>query len=681
MSRYQTDGTEKQRKLTARLFAIGGLFALAYGILISRAVFFHLKDNDEVSRVAMRQYRTAVKKSTERGKILDAVGREMAINIPSESVYADPRFVTNPAVVAKGLSRIIGMDEAKLTKLLSSNRRFVWIKRGLSHKEVELINEGNFPGIFLMSENGRSYPNAELAASVLGMVGVDATGLSGVEFQYNDYMLLNPLDDEKYGRDARGHIYLSPSSSEGAEKFNNLELTIDKTIQFIAEKELSGAVRSSKAKAGIIIVLDPRNGDVLAMSNFPSFDPNDFEKKSPDAWKNKAIADVYEPGSTFKTIVVSAALDKKIVGRNQIFDCSEGTFKVGKVAIKDAHPHKKLSVADIIKVSSNVGAAQIGTKVGKENLYKFIKGFGFGKITGVDIPGESAGILSQPNTWSDMQLATISFGHGIGATPLQMAVAFASVVNGGELLMPHVVKRIIDNENKVVYERQKEIVGNPISRETSVTMRELLERVVGEDGTGVLAASAEYLVGGKTGTAQKASSEGGYLKDKYYSSFIGFAPVGDPRVVVYVGIDEPQGYYYGGQVAAPVFKEVTEKVLKYANVPSDPALNKYVHLGATKEQLIADGLAFNDDADEPKESDLKKNEDGPLDQKVQLVESGMWMVPDFTGLTIKDVMEVVRESKINLKFVGSGIAVRQSLSEGTVVPSGADVTVEFRPLM
>lgn len=697
MPRFKTGGDESRRRLAVRMFAVGAVFAVGYGLLISRAVFFHLKDNTEISKVAMRQYRTAVKKSTQRGKILDGAGRELAINITMESVYADPRFIKNQEAAAAKLASILNIDSGKILNQISTNRKFVWIKRRISKNEAAAIASAKIDGVYLMNENGRSYPNGVLGSSVIGTVNVDADGIAGIEYQYNDALLVSTQRDS-YKRDARGHLYLSPANIEEQSHPANIELTIDKTIQYIAEREISEMAAASHAKSGIVIVLDAGNGDLLAVANYPTFDPNNYEKYSPESMKNRAVADVYEPGSTFKAVVVAAALDDEAVTEKQVIDCGNGKLQVGKKFVKDAHPHKKLSVADIVKVSSNIGAARIEQYLGKEKIYKYIKLFGFGKTTGLDMPGESAGLLSPPDTWSMLQFVTIAFGQGIGATPIQMTMAFAALVNGGELLRPRIVKRVLDQDGAVLYERKKEIRNRPIKEETSALMRNLLRRVVEEGGTGVLAASAEYAVGGKTGTAQKAGPYGGYLDGKYYASFIGFAPADNPRIVVFVGVDEPRGFYYGGQVAAPVFRKVAEEVLHYLNVPAEKQTIEVKN--ETDFSTLAEGPSFEDNRDEPlripqtqsaavskpAEKTVVPEQADELRERAheaKVISAGdkMWKLPDFRGLTMKEVMDATGGAQIDLKFTGSGIAIKQEPAAGSVVPSGTACKVEFKSLL
>ncbi|HPQ81447.1 MAG TPA: penicillin-binding protein 2, partial [bacterium] len=568
MPKYRTVEKSDDVKTAKRVYIVGALFACIFGILASRAVAFHLKDNAQLEKVALRQYRTAVHQSTQRGKILDSAGRELAIDVTVESAWANPREVEDPVTASEKLAKILSVDRRRLLERLSSGRKFVWVKRRLSDEEAEAVKGMDLTGVHFMRESSRSYPGGTLASNILGAVGHDAEPLGGVELAYNDALsVARKQGDVK--RDARGHLYLSPmeESSEGG--VANVWLTIDRTLQFIAERELGKAVGVSRAKGGSAIVMDVRTGAILAMANLPTFDPNDYGRYSLSNWRNRAIADAYEPGSTFKTVVVAAALDAGVAKPEEIFDCEGGRIKIGSNVVRDAHPHKKLSVADIIKVSSNIGAYKVEQRLGHERAYKSILEFGFGQTSGVDLPGESAGLFSNHRNWSELQFATIAFGQGIAATPIQMINAFTAIANGGTLLKPWTVKRIVDEEGNEIYSGGRQEVARPIGPETSRLMASILRSVTTEGGTGRLAASAEYPMAGKTGTAQKAApGRGGYVRGKYYSSFVGFAPYDEPRISVYVGIDEPSGgLYYGGQIAAPAFREIAEATLRYLKVP------------------------------------------------------------------------------------------------------------------
>lgn len=639
------------------------MLALCFGILLSRAVTFHLKNNTDIEKVALRQYQTAVRESSMRGKILDAAGREMAIDITADSISANPREIQNSVEAAKKLAAILKIDRAQLLDRLTSHRKFVWVKRRISVKESDAIKALNIQGIYTMRESKRSYPNGKVGAPVLGAVGFDTEPLGGIELAY-DSVLSQRSQSNDLKRDARGHLYLSPIG-EGADlEQRNVELTIDKTLQYIADRALAKGVATSNARAGQAVVVDVRTGAMLAISNEPTFDPNEYDRYPLSSWRNSAIVEPHEPGSTFKVIVVSGALDAGVVTKDDIFNCENGAIKIGTNIVRDSHGHGKLSVADIIKVSSNIGAYKVEQQLGAERVEQVIKAFGFGRQTKIDLPGETAGLLSPRKHWSPIQFATIAFGQGIAATPLQMAMAFAAIANNGNLMKPFVVKRIKNEKGNVLFEAVPEIISNPIREDTAMLMTELLRRVTEPGGTGRLAASLEYPVAGKTGTAQKADPRTGtYAKGKYYASFVGFAPADAPKIAVFVGLDEPRGSYYGGQVAAPIFRTIVEESLRYMKVPASiVTADKTLQMEALEEAAVI--ISEEENAQ-------------PMTQN----ESGTWQLPDFTGLTMRGVLAAAKSANMDWEFKGSGLAVSQKPAAGSVVEPGTKCTVEFRSMM
>ncbi|MFA4873765.1 MAG: penicillin-binding protein [bacterium] len=647
-----------------RVFAIAAFLALCFGILICRAVAFHLKDNAAIENVALRQYRTAVRESSMRGKILDAAGREMAIDVTADSIFANPREIKGAVEASGKLAQALHVDRAQLLDRLSSQRKFVWVKRRVSTAESEAIKGLNIEGIYAMRESKRSYPNGSVGASVLGAVGFDNEPLGGVELRY-DEVLAQHTQSQDMKRDARGHLYLSPNAEDGDAESKNIELTIDKTLQYIADRALAKGVTTAHARAGQAVVIDVRTGAVLAMSNIPTFDPNEYDRYPLASWRNSAIVEPREPGSTFKVIVVSAALDAGAVKSDDTFNCEGGSIKIGTNIVRDSHAHGKLSVADIIRVSSNIGAYKVEQQLGQERVEKAIKSFGFGKETGIDLPGEAAGLLSPRSKWSPIQFATIAFGQGIAVTPLQMSVAFAAIANGGNLMKPYVVKRITNDKGLVLFETTPQVVSQPIGEAAAKVMNGLLRRVTQEGGTGTLAASLEYQMAGKTGTAQKVDSRTGrYAEGRYYASFVGFAPADSPRIAVFVGIDEPRGAYYGGQVAAPLFRTIVEESLHYLKVPSTLV---------TTAQALPTSAAVEELA-------VVASEESKADPVVQHSD-GTWRLPDLTGLTMRGVLAAAKDAAIDWEFKGSGVAVNQSPSPGSAVDAGTRCTVEFKPMM
>lgn len=670
MPTYRTVERDHNARSAKRIFAVGALFACAFGALVSRAVAFHLKDNAQLEEVALRQYRTAVHQSTHRGRILDAAGRELAIDVTVESVWANPREVDDPVILSEKLSKILGVERRRLLERLSTGRKFVWVKRRASGKEIAVLGAQDLPGVFTLKESSRSYPGKALAATVLGAVGFDAEPLGGVELAYHEALAARGRAGN-VRRDARGHLYLSPAGEEKAPGVADVTLTIDRMLQYLAEQELARAVHRARAKGGSAVVVDVQTGAVLAMANLPTFDPNDYGKFDLATWRNRAISDAHEPGSTFKTIVVSAALDAGAVTPQEIFDCQGGSIRIGANVVHDAHPHRKLSVADIIRVSSNIGAYKVEERLGMERAEEGIRAFGFGRPTGIDLPGESGGLLSPSRQWSELQFATIAFGQGVAATSLQMTMAFAAVANGGLLLRPRIVSRVVGEDGEELFSGGRQIVGRPISESTARTMAALLERVTQKGGTGTLAASAEYPVAGKTGTAQKVDARsGGYAPGRYYSSFVGFAPADAPRIAVYVGIDEPGGgMYYGGQVAAPAFREIVEGTLHYLKVPGSV--------------VVAEGEGEKLQPPSSSQTEELALIERAGQERPQLVpaEEGAWCVPDLRGLTMRGVLEAAGPAQIAWRFQGSGVAVKQSCGAGGAVAAGAECTVEFAPLM
>lgn len=669
MPRFRTVERDETTRSAKRLYVVGAIFACFFGILASRAVAFHIKDNENLERVALRQYRTAVRDSSRRGKIFDAAGREMAIDVTAESVFANPKEIENPVMASEKLSAALDVERSRLLDKLTSKRKFVWVKRRAEDEEVEQVKGLELKGVYTMRESRRSYPNGTVGSQVLGAVGYDGEPLGGLEHLYDDTLSTKARSGE-VKRDARGHLYLSPADEDDAEGLKNVELTIDKTLQYIADRALSKGVKAASAQGGEAIIVDVMTGAVLAMSNLPTFDPNEYTKYPLTHWRNSAIVEPHEPGSTFKVISTAAALDAGVVKVDDEFDCEKGKIKIGDDIVRDAHPHDKLTFADVIKMSSNIGAYKVVDKLGRGGLYDTIRAFGFGKKTGIDLPGETAGILSHHSKWSPVQFVTVAFGQGIAVTSLQMTMAFASIANGGKLMKPYVVARITDKAGNTLKETKPEVVGLPISEKTARTMVGLLKRVVEEGGTGVLAASYEYAVAGKTGTAQKVDYRSGkYADGKYYASFVGFAPADDPRIAVFVGIDEPKGQYYGGQVAAPVFRSIVEQTLHYLKVPAT--------LIARKD--VTEGTALPPTADM---AELPVIVSGTEVGK-QVVKQGdeYWRIPDLRGLTMRGVLSASGDADIEWKFMGSGIAVRQIPEAGSLVRAGEKCVVEFKPML
>lgn len=555
----------KQAKVRILLLAI--IIAIGLSAGISRLFYLQAFKNDDLSKIAVRQHQKTVALEPLRGTIYDRKGRVLAVNLDVESVYAVPSEIENTYDAARRLSKLLNEDFRVIEKKLKSDKGFVWIARKLDPNISARIKNEDLEGIGFIKESKRFYPKKELFGQLIGFAGLDNTGLSGIEARYDEFL----KGEDGFvilERDARGSHIFPSSGYKPPVRGRDIILTIDEGIQYICERELDKAIQKTHAKRGMIIGMDPKTGEMLAMAVKPSFNPNEFIKYAPEEWRNRIVSDPYEPGSTLKVIVASAALEDKVASPSEPMFFGEDKIDIDGEIIHDTVKEKgRLSFRDVIKRSSNVGAVRIGMRLGKERLYSHLKSFGFGERTDIDISGESKGILRQTREWSKRSIGTVSLGQEIGVTPIQLITAFSAVANNGWMMKPFVVSEIRDGD-KIVRKVYPEIKKRVISAETAAEMTRILTSVV-EGGTGERAAIEGYRVAGKTGTAQKIDPKTGLYSDKYFiSSFIGYAPAEDPQIVLLVVIDSPEGIAWGGSIAAPVFKSVAEDVLLYMNAPS-----------------------------------------------------------------------------------------------------------------
>ncbi|MFZ3063972.1 MAG: penicillin-binding protein 2 [Nitrospirota bacterium] len=555
----------KQAKVRILLLAI--LIAIGLSAGISRLFYLQAFKNNDLSKIAVRQHQKTVALEPLRGTIYDRKGRVLAVNLDVESVYAVPSEIENTYETARRLSKLLNEDFRVIERKLKSDKGFVWIARKLDPNISTRIKNEDLEGIGFIKESKRFYPKKELFGQLIGFAGLDNTGLSGIEARYDEFL----KGEDGFvilERDARGSHIFPSSGYKPPVKGRDIILTIDEGIQYICERELDKAIQKTHAKSGMIIGMDPKTGEMLAMAVKPSFNPNEFIKYAPEEWRNRIVSDPYEPGSTLKVIVASAALEDKVASPSEPMFFGEDKIDIDGEIIHDTVKEKgRLSFRDVIKRSSNVGAVRIGMRLGKERLYSHLKSFGFGERTDIDISGESKGILRQTREWSKRSIGTVSLGQEIGVTPIQLITAFSAVANNGWMMKPFVVSEIRDGD-KIVRKVYPEIKKRVISAETAAEMTRILTSVV-EGGTGERAAIEGYRVAGKTGTAQKIDPKTGLYSDKYFiSSFIGYAPAEDPQIVLLVVIDSPEGIAWGGSIAAPVFKSVAEDVLLYMNAPS-----------------------------------------------------------------------------------------------------------------
>jgi len=550
-----------------RIKIVTAFVACVFGVVFVRAAELHCFKNKNLNWIASKQYEAVVPQSSRRGKILDRNGKELAISLPVPSVYVDPRASKFSKEEIARLSKILDINKDSLVAKLKSPKKFAWLKRKVERELLQQVKDIN--GVFSIEESKRFYPNGELASHILGAVGMDSDPLSGIEL-FGDKFLSSKKQDAVYRRDARGKFYFSPVAYQEQDDISDVYLTIDKNIQFAAETALKKAAAASGAQGGSVIVMNVDTGAILAMANTPGFDPNNYSRYSQDKWRNRAITDSIEPGSTFKVLIAAAGLDGKTVTPETVYNCENGAIKVGNAILHDHNPYGALPVKDIIKVSSNIGALKIAKDIGKERLFEYLGKFGIGKRTNIDFPGEVGGIVRSVSSLQPVEFATIAFGQGISVTPIQMTAAFAAISNGGKLMRPYIIDHVVNNQGMTVLRTEPAVVSNPINEEASRTLIKIMEGVVEEGGTGTKAASKEYSIAGKTGTAQKvAVGSGRYASGKYYASFIGFAPAHNPRFVMLVKLREPTSSPWGSETAAPLWFTLARKLLLHYNIPPD----------------------------------------------------------------------------------------------------------------
>lgn len=549
-----------------RIIVVGMCFCIAFSAFVARAVQLQVFNGVRLARKASDQCEKLNTQSPKRGTIYDRNYEELAVSVAVDSVCAYPPKVESKNSTVHALTRVFKTSQSRLLKKLDSSKSFVWLKRHAGPTEVSRVKALQLEGIDFIKESRRFYPHKSLAAQVIGFTGTDGCGLEGLEYAWESTLKGSSTKHTVF-KDALGHGFTAAKRNEKSRDGCNLVLTIDKNIQYITENALSEGVNTTNALSGMAIVAAPKTGEILAVANVPTYNPNIFWESERRTWRNRAFSDSFEPGSTFKTFVAAAALEAQACTPNTIFYCENGAYKIGKNTIHDMHKFGWLSLQQIVKVSSNIGATKVGEKVGADYLCKLLKDFGFGAKTGINTPGETKGNLKSPRKWSGMDAASICFGHGVSVSALQLAMALSAIANDGILMKPIIVREITDPAGKVVKRFKPSCVRQVVSADTAKTVTRILKTVITEGGTGVKAALPEYSVAGKTGTAQKADTKArGYLKGKYIASFIGFAPAEAPEIVVVVVIDEPEEEIYGSVVAAPVFQKITRETLQYMKI-------------------------------------------------------------------------------------------------------------------
>lgn len=694
------------RWIAIRIGLVGLLFLAGFGAVAWRAVSLQVVQRDKLSAEARDQYVRQVVMVPRRGVIVDRAGQLLAQSGDAESVFVDPAELEArnpaPARALAQLARALQLEPKALArKVERGGARFVWVKRRISPAEAAAVRKLGLSGVQLIGETRRYYPKSALAAQVIGLTGDDGTGLEGLELQLDEVLRGEPAKVPSL-RDGRGRVALqdlvaSNRTREGA----RVELTLDQGLQLTAEQALGEAARASRALAGVAVALDPATGEVLAMASWPPVNPNALRKG--DAPRNRAVSDAFEPGSTIKAFTIAGALDRGVLKPSDAIDCGAG-YTVGGHVIHDHKPIGWASPAKVLAASSNVGAARIGARLGKPGLSEVLGAFGFGQRTGVELPGERKGLLPYPR--ADITLATQSFGQGLTASALQVVTAMGAIANGGRLMVPHLVRRTIDPaDGAVIEETRPQVVRQVVSPATAATVARWLTGVVEDpDGTGKRARPEGWRVAGKTGTAQKADPvTGGYSADRHFSSFVGFAPAEAPRVVIGVFIDEPKGEIYGGEVAAPPFRDIASYALKMLGVPPDPvalaadaaAAAKAAGKPAGPAPLArppgAPALAASPPAPTPAAlaaaAAARSGEDDPPEEppavevaaRRQAGSTGGVAVPELAGLPARSAIRTLEALDLGAEVVGSGRVLLQSPPPGRVVARGAKVRITLAP--
>lgn len=544
------------------MLVVGFCFTLALMGVLAKAAYIQIWQGADLTEKAQKGYKGSLVSMGKRGGVFDVHYRELAVTLDTQSIGAHPRQMENRGVVARRLAKVLRKNRKALAKQLSTKHPFVWIKRQAASQEVAAVKALALPGVVFKPAHNRFYPNQSLAGQVIGFTGVDGSGLEGVEFHYDTY-LRGQTDRFTVLRDARGRGFNAEHAVLPNYTGNNVILTIDANIQFVAEQALKTTVREFDANSGMALVMEPKTGAILAMAHYPFIDPNNYQGFKRQRWRNRIVTDAFEPGSTMKIFTAAAAIESKSSSSQSIFYCENGSYRLGPNVIHDTHPRGWLTVTKIIKFSSNIGAAKVAGAMGKETFYQILDRFGFGSKTGIDCPGETTGQLASPRYWKPIDMANIAFGQGVAVSALQLVTAASAIANDGVLMKPYLVQAVTDQQGRIIKNTTPEPIRRAISSRTARTVRRIMATVVDEGGTGVKAALASYAVGGKTGTAQKIDPDGSYSKKRFIASFIGFAPVDRPKAVVLVAIDEPLKRHYGGTVAAPAFKRITQATLGY----------------------------------------------------------------------------------------------------------------------
>ncbi|HEX8817863.1 MAG TPA: penicillin-binding transpeptidase domain-containing protein [Terriglobales bacterium] len=721
--------TQPRNRTTFRLYILAAMLVLWCCAIFLRLGYLQIVRYGAFEQKAVHQQLRTEEVSARRGIIYDRAGRELAMSVSVDSVFAVPSDVPDLAGTIALISRITGSDPHDILARCKAAKTFCWVQRKADKDTADRIRALNLRGIYFQKEPKRFYPKNDLAAQVIGYVGTDDEGLSGIEREFDDKLAGKPgqmLISVDAHKKWFGSVEKQPEPGE------NIVLTIDEEIQYIAEKELDTAMQETHAESGAVVVENPHTGEILALANRPTFDPNATHDITPDKLKNHVVSDVYEPGSTFKLVTLSAALEEKLTRPDEVVDCQMGAIVYNGMRIRDSKPHGKLTVADVLAESSDVGAIKVGLRLGDDRFYKYIRSYGFGQQTGIELPGETRGLSKPPSRWSKVSIAAISMGQEIGITPLQLAGLISTMANDGVYVSPRILAGTIGAQSApqtIAFEPGPQ--HRVISSYTAAEMRQMMQGVV-LHGTGKRAVLEGYTSAGKTGTAQKVDpATHAYSHTKYVGSFAGFAPINNPVITVAVVLDSAVGLHQGGQVSAPVFHRIAQQVLEYLHTPHDlelPASRRLmVAAKQTRDEDLEEGSPdhVGDTIDMADASPSQSPQPGtqpttnapahgdapavvpagllqrvtpaaapagpevsaavplpvsPVSSRGTVVvnfDENAVVVPLFAGKSVRGAIELAEEAGLELDPVGNGLARDQSPAPGTRVLNGSKVTVRF----
>jgi len=659
-----------RRWIRIRIYVTGICFLLVLGVLCLRAYQLQILEGSKLSSLAKEDYTGRFTLTAQRGTIFDRNGRELALSIDVGSIYCYPKRIKDPLKTAALIASALHIEKRVVVKKLRSLRPFVWIKRKVTPEEIKRVRALNLPGIGFTKESRRYYPCMETGAHIIGFASQDNRGLEGIELRYNSYLEGQEIRLNRI-HDALGRSLVFDGPGIDKQDPFDLILTLDKEISYRARKNLKEAVERSGARSGVCIVIMPQTGEILAMAVVPEFNPNVFWHFRPYEWRNRAVTDCFEPGSTLKAFLLAAALEEGVITPEAVLNCEKGYYTIGNSIIHDSRPFGMLKVSEIIKFSSNIGAIKIGQRLGARRFSYYLKRFGFGEKTGVDFPGERKGNLKSTKDTSLIVQNTLYFGQGISVSPLQLAMAFGAIANGGHLMRPYLVKSILDQSGKPIRKFYPVVRRDIISSETAKKVRDILEGVVKKGGTAPKAAIEGYNVAGKTGTAQKVDPiKKTYSNKRFVAFFCGFAPSDSPAIVVLVALDEPKVSPYGGIVAAPVFSDVGGWTLNHLNVtPSFPP----VAAPPAEQSEAARARAL-----QAGQQDLSYPAEG--DEGIVVLNPDLpGSIPNLKGLGVRDVLRKARRLGLKVVVKGSGLAVEQTPAPGTSLKEQRLLTVTFKP--